>query len=298
MDHISLSILIPVHNFNVTELVYDLHMQALECKVNFEIRCYDDGSDDEYKLLNKDIGNLQGVVYSELDENVGRSKIRNLLADDAEHNYLLFMDCDSETTTKDYVQNYVNNCSNEVVVYGGRAYYDVPPDNPAHYFRWYYGIKREQIDVNQRKKYPYRSFMTNNFLIPKTMYQSIRMDENIKGYGHEDTLFGKHIMERKVSVVHIDNPLVHIGLEETEEFIDKTQQGLHNLAWMIKEGLAYDEIKLYRYYRYFTRLGLRSVIINRFEARKEKILDNLYSAEPNLKNFDFYKLGYLMKIMG
>ena len=39
-----LSILIPTYNYNVFPLVLDLHKQCLECKIDFEILCQDDHS--------------------------------------------------------------------------------------------------------------------------------------------------------------------------------------------------------------------------------------------------------------
>ena len=42
-----LSILIPTYNYDITHLVYELHKQASEAEIDFEIICLDDGSKSE-----------------------------------------------------------------------------------------------------------------------------------------------------------------------------------------------------------------------------------------------------------
>ncbi|MBK9012976.1 MAG: hypothetical protein IPM82_02230 [Saprospiraceae bacterium] len=66
--------------------------------------------------------------------------------------------------------------------------------------------------------------MTNNFLIPRQLFLEIQFDETLRQYGHEDTLFGMELARRQVPIVHIDNPLEHIGLEPVDVFLRKTEQ--------------------------------------------------------------------------
>ncbi|RME04221.1 MAG: glycosyltransferase family 2 protein, partial [Bacteroidetes bacterium] len=44
-----LSILIPIYNFNVVELVMELHRQATELDEPVEILAFDDGSEGKWK---------------------------------------------------------------------------------------------------------------------------------------------------------------------------------------------------------------------------------------------------------
>lgn len=291
-----LSILIPVYNFDVTELVSSLHAQSIKCGIAFEILCYDDGSKDEFKQKNASIVGLENVNYVELPENLGRSKIRNRLADDAKYDQLLYMDCDSEVESEAFIQNYVSNANPNGIVYGGRSYAPNAPEDSTLYLRWYYGVEREVIAHTTRQQKPYQSFMTNNFLIAKAVYQSIRLDESLKGYGHEDTLFGIELKERKVPIKHIDNPLRHIGLETTDEFLEKTREGLRNLLFLIKQGKIDKGVKIYRYYRRLKRLGMTKMLWKSYKKNTEKIMTNLHSSNPNLKRFDFYKLAHLINL--
>lgn len=113
-----LSILIPIYNFDVVGFVKDLSNQASACNIEFKILCFDDGSITEFKSKNQELATLPNVVYTELPQNVGRSKIRNLLAEKAQFEYLLFLDCDSTTNNNQFVRNYIENLKSNTVVYG------------------------------------------------------------------------------------------------------------------------------------------------------------------------------------
>ena len=86
-----LSILIPTYNYDVTRLVTELHRQALNTYVDFEILVMEDGST-QFLEENKAISNLQFCHYTALSHNIGRSAIRNRLADEARYGHLLFIE--------------------------------------------------------------------------------------------------------------------------------------------------------------------------------------------------------------
>ncbi len=185
-----LSVLIPVYNYNCFDLVNELNQQALDQEMPYEIIVMDDCST-QPAAENKEINKLENCTLIELPENVGRAKIRNLLADKAQYDNLLFLDCDACPNTNFYIQRYTSFCKEEnIVVCGGRVYESVPPPEPELYLHWLYGKKREVIPVVERQKAPYHSFMSNNFMISKTLFNKIRFNEKITTYGHEDRLFG------------------------------------------------------------------------------------------------------------
>ena len=292
-----LSILIPIYNFDVVDYAKDLSNQASLCNIDFEILCYDDGSTEEFKIKNSQITTIQGVVYTELPQNVGRSKIRNLLAENAKYEYLLFLDCDSKTNTNEFIKKYINHAKPNVVVYGGRNYEINPPKESEKYFRWWYGVKRETIAVNDRVKQPYHSFMTNNFLIPRELFLAIKLNEELNGYGHEDTLLGIELKTKQIPILHIDNPLCHIGLESVDEFLQKTREGIQNLVVLIQSGQVDNSIKLYRYYELVKKIGVETNVLNYYIKNKTNIEEKLKGEKPNLRWFDIYKLGYLISLM-
>ncbi len=289
-----LSILIPVYNFDIRKLVNELHRQATESGKEFELVCLDDASEEAFKVLNREIASLPHVRYTELPENIGRACIRNRLAEEARFPYLLFMDCDSQVESPDFIRHYLQEAEPGTVVYGGRSYDPEPPTDPALYLRWLYGKERECLTRNLRQIHAYRSFMTNNFMVPKAIFLSIKLDETIKGYGHEDTFFGYQLKKERIPVVHIDNPLRHIGLENAEKFLENTRNAIRNLHQLIQRKETDHDNTLYVAYRLLNQGLTRPLFARRFLKKEKALLKNLTGPYPSLKKFDSYRLYYLL----
>ncbi|MBK5286467.1 MAG: glycosyltransferase, partial [Bacteroidia bacterium] len=185
-----LSILIPVFNFEITSLVRSLHEQCEENKIQYEIFCLDDTSSNQFHVINSSVSALPNVLYKRLEKNLGRSRIRNKLAQEAKYENLLFMDCDSEVVSKEFIKTYIPYCNNEKVTCGGRVYEETIPADRKKILRWKSGRRSEETTAAIRNRNPFNSFMTNNFLISKKIFLENRLDESLSGYGHEDTLFG------------------------------------------------------------------------------------------------------------
>jgi glycosyltransferase involved in cell wall biosynthesis len=286
-----LSILLPVYNFDIRPLVAELHRQCELCGIVYEIICFDDGSSPDYKFVNREVAVFKHLIYKELPKNIGRAAIRNALGWEARYTWLLFMDCDSKVVRHSYIQNYIDNLQSHAVVYGGRCYALKPPAEPALYFHWFYGKNREQINPEERRLSPYHGFMTNNFLITREVFLLILFDETLKQYGHEDTLFGMELSKRQIPILHINNPLEHIGLEPAPVFIKKAEQGLENLYGLWRRGKRIDT-RLLSVFVKIEKYHLTMPVRWGFNLFRKFILKQLYSTSPNLKLFDFYKLGY------
>jgi len=291
-----LSILIPVYNYNVLELVIRLHIQAQDLGKPFEIIVADDGSEPTTCYINSQVERLNSVRYYQFVENSGRSKIRNKLAYLATYDYLLFLDCDSRVPDENFLKRYIGLCEGELVICGGRLYDVKSPDEKEFYLRWFYGTHREVISAVTRNQNPYKSFMTNNFVIAKSVFYKIIFDESLNQYGHEDTLFGNDLYLYAIPVKHIDNGLVHIGLESANDFLIKTRQSVENLLFIFKSKKGRHQmvnVKLLRWYRILYYTGLRFLMSVYFKACENKMCENLTSADPSLRTFDLYKLGYM-----
>ena len=83
--------------------VRDLHQSAIDAGIVFEIRIYDDESGKKWTKINEVLGDLDGVEYQSLPNNIGRSAIRNKLAEEANYPYLLFIDGDSALVNPNYI---------------------------------------------------------------------------------------------------------------------------------------------------------------------------------------------------
>ena len=285
-----LSILIPIYNYDVRQFVENLSDQSIELEFEVEIICLDDKSGPSFLELNREVGNFENVTWMESDKNLGRSSIRNRLVEKARFENLLFLDCDGATTSDSYLVSYTRYWNNYDVIYGGRVYNDEAPEDHDLYFHWYCGSIREAILVEHRRLNPYNSFMTNNFLIRKTVYVSIKMDETLVGYGHEDTLFSQELKRANFSIKHVYNPIEHVGLETFDRFIQKSENGLKNLKMLVNQKRVGTSIRLAKYYivlRGFGLIGILSYMVSFFESR---ILSNLRGPAPNLLWFDLWKL--------
>jgi len=295
-----LSVLVPVYNFDIRELIKTLSNQALKSKKPFEIIVVDDASDLKFKKINHVITSYKGVVYSEEPENIGRSKIRNKLASLAKFKYLLFLDCDSAVASDKFIANYFNNANKAPVIYGGTIYGTQDDLQPKFILHWLHGIKREQSKAKERNVQPNRSFKTNNFFIEKEVLNKVLFNENIKGYGHEDTLFGYELDKQNFTIYHIDNPVVHLGLESSEVFIRKTREGIENLQRIMvvngNEKRLIKDVTLLSYYKRLQKLRLEGCFRHIFSRMELRLKKNLLSKKPSLFYFDLYKLGYLCSL--
>ncbi len=289
------SILVPIYNFDVRDFVQELSKQA--SSMEHEILCYDDASSDEFKSINRVIGGIPNVEYVELEINHGRSKIRNVMGSSAKYDNLIIVDCDSSIPSEHYLENYLPHFDKGTVVYGGRAYTAQEPKDPGLILRWKYGVERETVPAADRNKAPYLSFMTNNFLIPKSVLSSVQLDESLVGYGHEDSVLAHSLMSNEVTILHIDNPLVHIGLEQSHEFLDKTLQGLDNLVNIVEKGKALDKNRLYKTYRTLKSIRMLKGFERTYRSQENTIMKNLTSSHPKMRFFDAFKLYHFAQKM-
>jgi len=280
-----ISILIPSYNFDVTNLIETIHKQIELTTNKFEIICAEDGSTQTFS--NEKIKNLKNVTYIHLKKNIGRSKIRNLLANTAKFKWLLFIDCDSEINNN-FINNYINKKINEKKIYYGETVYQKHKPEKDKILHWKYGKNIE----SKRKK---DVFSSHHFLIQKKVFESIKFNEEIKGYGHEDTIFWIDLKKKNYKFEFIKNPVKHIGLETNQVFIKKTKEGLNNLYFLNKK-YKLNNILIIRIQKKLSNFLLDHLIIITFQLTKKIILNNLLSKKPNITLFQFYKLGYYCKI--
>lgn len=289
-----ISICIPVYNFHVTRLVEELSRQMLGLDAESELIVLDDGSLPEYRESNAVACGKHS--YVELPQNLGRSRIRNLFLNYARFDYLLFLDCDSLINSPDFLRNYLNELKNNpFVVAGGRVY---PKEKPGReqLLSWKFGMERESKPASERREDPGKSFMTNNFVIRKSLLAEIRFNERLAGYGHEDTLFGIALAERNIPVTHIENPVLNGDIETNSIFLQKTEEGIVNLVSIEKISanpeILHHYIKLLAFKDKLKRKKILGIVLFFFRIFKKPIRWSLEKGFVSLRLFSLYKLGF------
>ena len=279
-----LSILIPTYNYNVVYLVNELFRQCSECKIEFEILVYDDGSKSHLNSNNNYINSLSNCIFKEHPDNIGRSAIRNLLGKDAKHHYLLFIDAGTFPKNKYYIKKYLSFIDKDIVN-GGMSCLEKPPKKP-YKLRWLYTKKRE-----------YKALCSSNFLIKKKIFKTSYFDESIPTYGYEDDLFFDSIKQKNISIYHFNNPVIHNADDDANTFIKKTELALANLIDLITDKkLVSTHFSLYKNFQIIKNLKLEKIVVYVFKKTKGLLLKNFNSNYPSILLFDFYRLGYFCKL--
>jgi glycosyltransferase involved in cell wall biosynthesis len=288
-----LSILIPIYNYNAYPLILELHKQCINSGINFEIIAIDDAST-QHQSENNAIQFLTNCSFVELPKNIGRSKIRNLLASKSNYHWLLYIDCDTFPENSDFISNYISqiNLSTKKVFFGGIVYTKEKPDNDQ-LLRWIFGQKREAIALLERKKSPYKTAFVSNLLIKKTVFDLFSFDEEITKYGYEDFTFIQNLKLENVEIEHIENPLYHLNLETSSLFLSKTKTALETLLIISKSNSKIKiDSKIIKTHKILCDFKINLWIANLFQKSQLSLEHHLTSEKPSLLAFDCYKIGY------
>ena len=288
-----LSILIPIYNYNVYPLVLELHKQCLECDIEFEIVCQDDASGSNLNFENEKINLLSNSSFITLKENIAHRKNRNLLAEKAKYNYLLFIDGDSNMISSNYVSNYIKNIQDFDIVYGGRIHPEVCPSD-LQKLRWKYGKLIEDKTCENRKKTPFQSLLFNNTIIKKECFNNVKFDFFLIKYGHDDTQLSYQLSLLEAKVNHINNPVEHGDIDNNSFFVAKMKGSLENLIYLYEEKkITQNFSKLISLLLLLNKLKL-TYFVSKFYLLFEKVIfKQLEGKNPNLFVFNFFRIGYL-----
>lgn len=290
-----LSILIPTYNHDCSQLVKDLAQQCKSLYGGAEIVVCDDASDEKtLRQLFCGLEQIECVRLLRNKNNMGRARTLNILADNARGDYLLIMDADALVPPEFSLEVYLEATKIADVVCGGFRHPDKNP-NPLATLRYKYereADKRRSATI--RNRHPYLKMSTFSLLIKREAFMRVRFDENCTEYGYEDTLFGADLERNNVKVIHIDNPLIHVGLEKNSVYLEKTNTALRTLRRMETRMRGHSELlsvvdKLRKWHIVWF---VRSV----YRCCNKPLLRNLLGVNPSLKLFSFYKLGYYLSL--
>lgn len=290
-----LSVLIPVYNYDVTALIDELNKQCTAANIPFEIIVCDDNSLAEFKLENKSIDNIAQVKYLQNNPNLGRTATRKKLAEAARYDNLLFLDADVIPVSDTFIADYLPYLNKKIAVFGGYAYRDIEVQC-YKVLRFTYGRKREENPADFRNKTPYGAVFSGNFLIERQQFFENNYPGNENFYGM-DIYFGYSMHKNNVNVLHIDNPIYHLGLEEDSVFFAKSLQAVDNRKLLLQQypGMAVIN-NLLKHYTRLKKYRLSGIVALLFKATAPLLKKAILSKKPNLIAFDLYRLGYICAV--
>lgn len=285
-----LSVLIPTYERTCYKLVEDLHAQLEASGEDYEIIVLEDGGRDQVShIANLKINELSHCLYERRSVNVGRSAIRNLLADKAQGDWLLFIDADAKVVRSDFIRRYLAAVSEgHQLVCGGITHSATPPAKDC-LLRWTYDRTFElQVGLVS----PQLSCF--NFMVERALFMKVRFDESITTYGWEDVLLGVGLGEQGAEISTIDNPLLHDDADKSVRFMEKTRDSLntlhtheHQLLQHTRLGDAVNKIR---------RWHMSAVVRGIFVAVRPLMEHHLLGRHPDMRVFAAYKLGYYMSL--
>lgn len=290
-----LSILIPTYNYSIFALVKKVHEQCMEAHIHFEILCLDDQSKNSFQLENQAISTLSNCNYLVNQTNLGRTQTRQKLAEKAQYDWLLFLDADVIPSKTTFIQEYIAALQTNTVIFGGYEYEKELSDFNK-ILRYRYGKEREEKQASERNTHPYTYVFSGNMLVPKSIFLGLNYQASEKNYGM-DIYFGYQLFQQKIPVLHLDNPIIHLGLETNEIYFQKALQGVESRKKYLLHEKGVDQMNpLVQAYTKLKKWRLTKLVAFGFSIVAPILKKNILSTNPKLIYFDMYRLGYLCSL--
>ncbi len=288
-----LSILIPTYNDDCVKLVGDLARQASSIDgLHWEILVADDASTNQTVVAhNQEINQTEHCRYIIREKNSGRAVIRNFLAQEAQGEWLLFVDADRSVVDPLYLSKYIKAGQEAPAVYGG---YKVMHGEKGN-LRYRYEKKSEAKHAySKRNLTPYQDFNASNFMIHRDVMLAHPFDTRFRYYGYEDVLLGKQLCQANVPILHIDAPIGFSQYESNESFVQKTEEALRTLHTFQADLRGYSA--LISWADKLEGSIVKSVFLAFYRQLGKSWRKNILSSHPSLFLFKAYKLGYYLSL--
>ena len=288
-----ISILIPTYNYDISNLLIEIHKQASKANIKFEIICFDDKST-KYTVENNTT--IDSLTYAKIiisEDNVGRTDARQKLCNESIYNWLLFLDADVMPKDDFFFQNYAEQIKSENdAIYGGITYVKEKPKN-EFILRWKYGRTCEDVPAKIRNLKPYQVITSGCFLIRKAIFIKINSKINTNRYGL-DNYFASLLKQNKVNVLHINNEVYHLGIENSITYLKKSEDCILTLLWLLNnDKIRENNNKLLSVFSSFKKLKLNYLMSAMYKLFSTHMSKNLVGSNPNIYLLQFYKLSYI-----
>ena len=125
------------------------------------------------------------------------------------------------------------------------------------------------------------------------LFQQVRFDETLH-FGYEDAHFGLRLQQQGISIRHIDNPVYHLNMDSSTDYLGKIRRSIQNVA-RHREKLT-SCVRLLQWHAQIRQWHGEACVAHLFRLVRPLLERQLTSAHPWLPLFAAYKLGYLCLI--
>jgi len=215
-----LSVLVPFFQDDATALLSALDAQAQTLPV--DIIFYDDGTQDTGLTARmEDAVKLSAGAVALITnrENNGRSFARNTLFEAARGNWVLFLDADMRPARDDFLQAYLSLTEAKTgdILFGGFEVEDSAEDADRDVHRALSEVS-DCLTLDERQAAGPQYVASSNLCVRRDVLLEEPFDSGFSGWGWEDSEWAARVSKR-FTLLHIDNPAVHLGLETTDTLL-------------------------------------------------------------------------------
>ena len=177
------------------------------------------------------------------------------------------------------------------LIFGGISYLNEKPKKNK-ILRWKYGKAHEEISLKKRQKNPYTSIISGCMLIRKNLFLNVNQALLENRYGL-DIFFSSLLKKRKVRIMHINNPVYHLGLENNACFFNKSMSAIDTLVYLETQKRIDSNInQIQRSYAFLKKWKLTNTFLFLSQKNLKKLKKNAFSKSPYLFLFNMYRLHY------
>ena len=217
-----LSVLIPFYRDDASDLFKDLETQAKDLPI--EVLIQDDGSGDP-ALTSR----MEGLVESSsiaarlytAPANQGRSATRNDLQNAARSEWVLFLDADMRPASERFLSSYLNLVMENSfdIIFGGFEVEARQSDKDRDLHRALSEVS-DCLSLAERQAAGAQYVASSNLCVRKSVLTEEPFDNKFSGWGWEDSEWAARV-SKSYSLVHADNPAIHLGLETTDTLLKR-----------------------------------------------------------------------------
>jgi glycosyltransferase involved in cell wall biosynthesis len=215
-----LSVLIPFFRDDATALLSALDAQGQSFAI--EILFYDDGSretDLTARMEHAVKTSKAAVAVMTNQENNGRSATRNALFEAARADWVLFLDADMRPARETFLQSYLSLIEAQTgdILFGGFEVEDRAEDADRNLHRALSEVS-DCLTLDERQAAGPQYVASSNLCVRRDVLLKEPFDSGFSGWGWEDSEWAARVSKR-FTLLHVDNPAIHLGLETTETLL-------------------------------------------------------------------------------